>query len=56
LIKLLPLKNKGAALYGPGIYNEAIPYFDKALSVNPYYTTALYNKGAALSKLGIYNE
>jgi len=31
-------------------------YFDKALSVNPYYSTALYNKGAALSKLGIYNE
>jgi tetratricopeptide (TPR) repeat protein len=52
----LALNNKGAALYGLGIYNESIAYFDKALSVNPGYTTALYNKGAALSKLGIYNE
>jgi tetratricopeptide (TPR) repeat protein len=47
---------KGMAYLNAGNYTEAIPYFDKALVINPNYTLALNNKGAALYGLGIYNE
>jgi len=47
---------KGMAYLNEGNYTEAIPYFDKALAINPNYTLALNNKGAALYSLGIYNE
>jgi tetratricopeptide (TPR) repeat protein len=47
---------KGMAYLNAGNYTEAIPYFDKALAINPNYTLALNNKGAALYGLGIYNE
>jgi tetratricopeptide (TPR) repeat protein len=46
----------GMAYLDVGNYTEAIPYFDKALAINPNYTLALNNKGAALYGLGIYNE
>jgi len=47
---------KGMAYLNAGNYTEAIPYFDKALAINPNYSLALNNKGAALDGLGIYNE
>jgi tetratricopeptide (TPR) repeat protein len=47
---------KGMAYLNAGNYTEAIPYFDKALAINPNYSLALNNKGAALYGLGIYNE
>ena len=46
----------GMAYLDVGNYTEAIPYFDKALAINPNYTLALNNKGVALYGLGIYNE
>jgi tetratricopeptide (TPR) repeat protein len=47
---------KGMAYLDVGNYTEAIPYFDKALAINPNYTFALNNKGAALYGLAIYND
>ncbi len=47
---------KGMAYLDVGNYTEAIPYFDKAVAINPYYFLALNDKGAALYGLGIYNE
>jgi tetratricopeptide (TPR) repeat protein len=47
---------KGVALLNSGKYNESIPYFDKALAINPKDFYALYNKGAALLNLQKYNE
>jgi tetratricopeptide (TPR) repeat protein len=44
------------ALVGLGKYNEAIPFLDKALAVNPNFVAALNNKGLALASLGRYNE
>lgn len=40
--------NKGNALYGLKKYDEAIPYYDKALEKNPQYTLALYGKALSL--------
>jgi tetratricopeptide (TPR) repeat protein len=39
---------KGMAYLNAGNYTEAIPYFDKALAINPNYSLTLNNKGAAL--------
>jgi tetratricopeptide (TPR) repeat protein len=47
---------KGMAYLNAGNYTEAIPYFDKALAINPNNSLTLNNKGAALYGLGIYNE
>ena len=47
---------KGMAYLNAGNYTEAIPYFDKALAINPNYSLTLNNKGAALYGLGMYNE
>jgi tetratricopeptide (TPR) repeat protein len=52
----LTLYYKGMAYLNAGNYTEAIPYFDKALAINPNYSLTLNNKGAALYGLGIYNE
>src|SRR5829696_3971712 len=43
-------------LFNQKKYDEAIPYFDKALQVEPNYTDALVNKGGALNNLGKYDE
>lgn len=51
---LTPYYN-GMAYFNKGNYAQAIPYFDKALAINPNYILALNNKGAALYSLGIYN-
>ncbi len=47
---------KRMAYLDEGNNTEAIPYFDKALAINPNYALALNNKGAALYGLGKYNE
>jgi tetratricopeptide (TPR) repeat protein len=52
----LTLYYKGMAYLNAGNYTEAIPYFDKALAINPNYSLTLNNKGAALYGLGRYNE
>jgi tetratricopeptide (TPR) repeat protein len=48
--------SKGMAYLNEGNYTEAIPFFDKALAINPNNSLTLNNKGAALYGLGIYNE
>jgi tetratricopeptide (TPR) repeat protein len=47
---------KGMAYLNAGNYTEVIPFFDKALAINPNYSLTLNNKGAALYGLGRYNE
>ena len=44
--------NFGMELAKRGEINEAIPYFRKALELNPYYVPAYSNLGAALAKSG----
>jgi tetratricopeptide (TPR) repeat protein len=48
--------HKGVALLNTGKYNESIPYFDKALAIDPKNFYALYDKGEALLNTGKYNE
>ncbi len=50
------LNNKGNGLYSLGRYEEALQYYDKALSFDPNFSPALVNKGAALGELGRYQE
>ena len=50
------LNNQGMALFSQGEYEAAIPYFDKALAINPDDAIALNNKGAALLNLHKYEE
>jgi tetratricopeptide (TPR) repeat protein len=50
------LNNKGWALGKSGRYEEAIPYYDKAIAIDPTHTDALDNKGWALFHLGRYQE
>jgi hypothetical protein len=50
------LINQGSALYNAGRHNEAIQYFDKALSINPNDVRALDSKGAALLNAARYKE
>jgi tetratricopeptide (TPR) repeat protein len=47
---------KGFAYLNAGNYTEAIPYFNRALAINPNNSLTLNNKGAALYALGMYNE
>ena len=42
------LINKGEDLYNLGNYDEAIKYYDKALSIDPNNIQALYSKGLAI--------
>ena len=48
--------NKGLKLFGSGQYNEAIQYFDKAISLNPNDALAYYNRGVVKGYLGQYSE
>jgi tetratricopeptide (TPR) repeat protein len=50
------LFHQGIGLLGIGKANESIPYFDKALAIDPKSVSALYFKGAALLRLGKANE
>ena len=50
------LNSKGLALYNLGKYEEAITWYDKALSCRCKYVHALTNKGSALDDLGKYEE
>ena len=46
----------GNRLYSQGKYEEAIPYYNAAIEINPNYVRAWYNKGSALYALGRYEE
>jgi tetratricopeptide (TPR) repeat protein len=46
------LDTKGFILYNLGKYEEAIYYFDKAISIYPEYAEVWNHKGSALQKLG----
>ena len=48
--------NKGFAINGLGIYQEAIEWLDKALRIDPNYEYAWNSKGFALYNLGKYQE
>ncbi len=48
--------NKGVALSALGRHEEAIRCFDKAIEIQPEYTTAWKNKGVALQALGRETE
>ena len=50
------LTNKGIALLNLGKYNESIPYFDKALAIDPNEVNALTQKGVALVFLKRANQ
>jgi tetratricopeptide (TPR) repeat protein len=50
------LNDKGDSLNDLGRYEEAITYYDKALSIEPNDILALSNKGIALDDLGNYTE
>ena len=44
------------ALASLGRYNESIPFFDKALAINPNSVNALAGKGVDLGALGKYRK
>jgi len=48
--------NLGSAFYQEGNMEEAIPFFVKAIAVNPSYGMAHNNLGCALTKLGRIHE
>lgn len=48
--------NEGISFLIVGKYNEAIVYYDKALTLDPRNVDVLYNKGVALGKLGNYTQ
>ncbi|MFZ0514306.1 MAG: pentapeptide repeat-containing protein [Candidatus Nitrosopolaris sp.] len=48
--------HKGGALSQQGNYTQAIPFFDKALFIDPEFQLALYGKGVALQYLGNNKE
>ena len=50
------LTQKGIALIGLGMFNEAIMNFDRALAIDPNLKPALTSKGVALNNLGRYGE
>ena len=49
-------RNKGAALYSLGKYDEAIKCYDKAIEFDPDNPVVWNNKGLALNSLGKYDE
>ena len=60
ILRIIPhnadaLNNLGIGLL-PKKYEDAIVYFDKALSINPTYKHALHNKGHAFAKMRKYPE
>jgi tetratricopeptide (TPR) repeat protein len=48
--------NRGTNLLNSGRYREAIPYFDKAIRLNPRYVEAYNNRGNAYRDLGQYQR
>ena len=46
------LYRQGNVFFSQGKYQDAISYYDKALSINSSNINALYNKGLALDQLG----
>jgi len=48
--------NKGSALDGQGMHDEAIKAYDEAIRLDPKYAVAWYNKGIALRDQGKYDE
>jgi tetratricopeptide (TPR) repeat protein len=48
--------DKGNALEALENYSEAIPYFDKALTLDPKHVLAMIGKGYALDKLGNHTQ
>lgn len=49
---VMPNHLVGMALTGLGRYEEAIPYLEKAISIESRYVPALYNLGICLEQLG----
>ncbi|MCK9267865.1 MAG: tetratricopeptide repeat protein, partial [Alkaliphilus sp.] len=47
---------KGMALFQEGKYTEAIECFDKAIAIDPNYTSVWNTKGWALKELERYSE
>jgi tetratricopeptide (TPR) repeat protein len=54
--KVKNLLTHGNQCIAQGRYAEAIPFYEKLLTINPGLAEALNNLGAALFKLGRYNE
>ncbi|OPX57344.1 MAG: serine/threonine-protein kinase [Methanobacterium sp. PtaB.Bin024] len=50
------LANKGTSLITLGRYDEALPFFDLALEMEPKYIDTYYRKALALTGLGKYQE
>ncbi len=48
--------NRGVANCKLGEYARAIPYFDRAIEINPEYADAYKDRGAAYGKLRNYNQ
>ena len=48
--------NKGSSLINLGRYAEALPYFDKALKIDPNFKDAWNDKGLCLINLERYEE
>ena len=52
----IAINNIGATLLEKGNYNEALVYFDKAISIDPRYLNCHYGKACALNRLGKEQE
>ena len=48
--------NEGIALFNTGHYAEALRAYDKALELDPDYSSAWFNKSTALDELERYEE
>ncbi|MGN6633819.1 MAG: hypothetical protein ACTHKP_16525 [Nitrososphaeraceae archaeon] len=50
------IESKGTAVNHLGDYADAIPYFDKALAIDPNFKAALQGKQNVLSRIGNRNN
>jgi tetratricopeptide (TPR) repeat protein len=48
---VVPISNKGLALYKLGDYNQSLAWFDKALSIDPNYVESMIGIGLDYDKL-----
>ena len=48
--------SEGYNFYKLGKYTEAVASYDKAIAIDPNYTTAWINRGVALGNLGQYSD